>query len=105
MVALEKEVTGDSFIIISLLILAQFTISNTGNQHIGRLCGCTYFQNSSLCEPRQIFQAIVFAYLQHELHHLESCTLTLNDATLSFSMKNNISTGYSSVQEGSSSLL
>lgn len=48
---------------------------------------CTYFLNISTCKPRQLFETIVFAYLQHELHH-KSCTL--NDATLSFSKKRHV---------------
>ena len=47
-----------------------------------------------LVDPRQNFQTIVFAYLQHELHHFGVMYCT-SDATLSVGMKNDISTGYS----------
>lgn len=39
-----------------------------------------------LVDPRQIFQTIVFAYLQHELHHFGVMYYT-SDATLSVGMK------------------
>lgn len=69
---------------------AQHCLTMAGDQQTERLWLTLHIFNIFfLVDPRQIFQTIVLAYLQHELHHFGVVYCTI-DATLSVGMKKDI---------------